>query len=66
MASALSEENPLVQDHPFEWPLGHVTTLPMIKLKNNPGDAFHYSNSGAAHLVLLFRKATGERICFHS
>jgi CubicO group peptidase (beta-lactamase class C family) len=60
MASGLGEENPPVQDHPFEWSLGHVTGSPMIKLKHDPRDAFHYSNAGVAHLVLLFRKAAGE------
>ncbi len=32
----------------------------MAKLKNEPGAAFHYSNAGVAHLVLLFRRAAGE------
>ena len=32
----------------------------MVMLKNNPGAAFHYSNAGVAHLVLLFQRATGE------
>jgi CubicO group peptidase (beta-lactamase class C family) len=60
MASGLDVQNPPVQDHPFEWALGHVTGSPMAKLKNDPGAAFHYSNAGVAHLVLLFRHATGE------
>ena len=32
----------------------------MAKLKNDPGAAFHYSNAGVAHLVLLFHRAAGE------
>ena len=60
MVSGLSEENPPVQNHPFEWALGHVANSPMTKLKNNPGAAFHYSNAGVAHLVLLFHRAAGE------
>jgi CubicO group peptidase (beta-lactamase class C family) len=60
MASGLDVQNPPVQDRPFEWALGHVAGSPMAKLQNTPGAAFHYSNAGVAHLVLLFRQATGE------
>jgi CubicO group peptidase (beta-lactamase class C family) len=60
MASGLSEENPPVKDHPFEWALGHVSGSPMARLKNDPGTAFHYSNAGVAHLVLVFQRAQGE------
>ena len=60
MASGLDVQNPPVQDHPFEWALGHVAGSPMAKLKNDPGGAFHYSNAGVAHLVLLFKQAAGE------
>ncbi len=60
MASGLDAQNPPVQDHPFEWALGHVTDSPMAKLRNDPGAAFHYSNAGVAHLALLFRNAAGE------
>jgi CubicO group peptidase (beta-lactamase class C family) len=60
MASGLSEENPPVKDHPFEWALGHVASSPMASLKNDPGAAFHYSNAGVAHLVLVFQRAAGE------
>jgi len=60
MASGLSEANPPPKDHPFEWALGHVATSPMVKLKTSPGTAFHYSNAGVAHLVLLFHHAAGE------
>jgi CubicO group peptidase (beta-lactamase class C family) len=60
MASGLDVQNPPVQDHPFEWALGHVAGSPMAMLKNEPGAAFHYSNAGVAHLVLLFKQATGE------
>ena len=45
---------------PFEWALGHVEGSPFAKLKNDPGKAFHYSNAGVAHLVLVFHRATGE------
>jgi CubicO group peptidase (beta-lactamase class C family) len=58
MASGLSEENP-PQKQPFEWALGHVEDSPMAKLRNDPGTAFHYSNAGVAHLVLLFHHAQG-------
>jgi CubicO group peptidase (beta-lactamase class C family) len=69
MASGLGEENPT--DPPgknrpfepegkvFEWFLGHVDGSPMAKLKDSPGKAFHYSNAGVAHLVLLFNRAAG-------
>jgi CubicO group peptidase (beta-lactamase class C family) len=60
MASGLSEENPPIEDHPFEWALGHVKGSPMARLKNDPGTAFHYSNAGVAHLVLVFQRAAGE------
>ena len=60
MASGLDVQNPPEKDHPFEWSLGHVESSPMVKLKNAPGAAFHYSNAGVAHLVLLFHRATGE------
>jgi CubicO group peptidase (beta-lactamase class C family) len=60
MLSGLGEENPPVKDHPFEWALGHVAGSPLAKLKNDPGTAFHYSNAGVAHLVLLFHGAQGE------
>ena len=60
MASGLDTQNPPVSDHPFEWALGHVAGSPMAKLMNEPGAAFHYSNAGVAHLVLLFHQAAGE------
>ena len=60
MASGLDTQNPPENDHPFEWALGHVAGSPMITLKNDPGTAFHYSNAGVAHLVLVFRRAMGE------
>jgi CubicO group peptidase (beta-lactamase class C family) len=60
MASGLDTQNPPVEDHPFEWALGHVAGSPMVKLMNDPGAAFHYSNAGVAHLVLLFNRAAGE------
>ena len=60
MASGLDVQNPPEKDHPFEWALGQVAGSPMVKLKNDPGAAFHYSNAGVAHLVLVFHRATGE------
>ena len=60
MASGLDTQNPPVEDHPFEWALGHIHGSPMAKLMNDPGGAFHYSNAGVAHLVLLFHHAAGE------
>ena len=70
MASGLGEENPPdppgstkpfePKGKPFEWFLGHVEGSPMAKLKTDPGKAFHYSNAGVAHLVLLFHRATGS------
>jgi CubicO group peptidase (beta-lactamase class C family) len=60
MASGLDTQNPPENDHPFEWSLGHIARSPMVKLMNNPGAAFHYSNAGVAHLVLVFQRAMGE------
>jgi CubicO group peptidase (beta-lactamase class C family) len=68
MASGMGEENPpdppgsppfIPRDKPFEWFLGHVDGSPVAKLKDDPGKAFHYSNAGVSHLVLLFHRATG-------
>ncbi len=69
MASGLGEANPpdppaaktpfVPKGKPFEWLLGHVAGSPMAKLKDDPGKAFHYSNAGVAHLVLLFHRSTG-------
>ena len=58
MASGLGEE-PVPKEKPFEYALGHVEGSPFAKLKDEPGKAFHYSNAGVAHLVLLFRRAAG-------
>ena len=70
MVSGLGDENPPdppggkspfePKEKPFEWFLGHVEASPMAKLKTDPGKAFHYSNAGVAHLVLLFHRATGS------
>jgi CubicO group peptidase (beta-lactamase class C family) len=60
MASGLDVQNPPQKDHPFEWALGHVDGSPMARLINDPGAAFHYSNAGVAHLVLVFHRAAGE------
>ena len=61
MTAGLSEENPPM-DKPFEWSLGHVEGSPMAKLKNEPGEAFHYSNAGVSHLVLVFNRAAKEDV----
>jgi CubicO group peptidase (beta-lactamase class C family) len=34
----------------------------MVKLKHDPGEAFHYSNAGVAHLILAFHRATGTDV----
>ena len=43
----------------FEQALGHAEGSEWAKLKAEPGKMFNYSNAGVAHLVLLFRHATG-------
>jgi CubicO group peptidase (beta-lactamase class C family) len=81
MVSGFGDENPPdppggkspfePKGKPFEWCLGHIEGSPMAKLKADPGKAFHYSNAGVAHLVLLVHRATGsdlytfikERLC---
>ena len=60
MASGLGEEAIPEKDAPFEYSLGHVEKSPFAKLKSDPGEKFHYSNAGVAHLVLLFHHATGQ------
>ena len=70
MVSGFGDENPPdppggkspfePKGKPFEWCLGHIEGSPMAKLKTDPGKAFHYSNAGVAHLVLLFHRATGS------
>jgi CubicO group peptidase (beta-lactamase class C family) len=59
MTSGLGPE-PVPQDkRPFEWALGHADGSPFARLKADPGEKFHYSNAGVAHLVLAFRHAAG-------
>lgn len=60
MTSGLDVQGPPVDDHPFEWALGHVDASPMRTLLADPGTTFHYSNAGVAHLVLVFNRAAGE------
>lgn len=60
MTSGLTEEQLPRNDRPFEWALGRVEDSPMRRLAADPGAAFHYSNAGVAHLVLVFRRAAGE------
>ncbi len=59
MASGLGGENPPAEA-PFEWSLGKVEKSPMAALKGDPGAVFNYSNSGVAHLVLVFNRAAGK------
>ncbi len=70
MVSGFGDENPPdppggkspfePKGKPFESCLGHIEGSPMAKLKSHPGKAFHYSNAGVAHLVLLFHRSTGS------
>jgi CubicO group peptidase (beta-lactamase class C family) len=69
MVSGYGDENPPdppggspfePKGKPFQWFLGHIEGSPMAKLKADPGQAFHYSNAGVAHLVLLAHRATGS------
>jgi CubicO group peptidase (beta-lactamase class C family) len=45
---------------PFEWALGKVPGSPEQTLKGTPGSVFNYSNSGVAHLVLIFNRVAGR------
>ena len=61
MASGLGEENVKWDEvAAFETALGHTADSPFKKLKSDPGAAFHYSNAGVAHLVLLFNHVAGK------
>jgi CubicO group peptidase (beta-lactamase class C family) len=59
MLSGLGPE-PVPQQAPFEYALGHVEGSPFAKLKGDPGTVFNYSNAGVAHLVLIFNRAAGR------
>ena len=59
MTSGIGSEN-VPAKAPFESALGLTEKSPFAKLKSEPGKAFHYSNAGVAHLVLVFHKAAGK------
>jgi CubicO group peptidase (beta-lactamase class C family) len=60
MASGVGPEPLPTETEPFEIALGKTANSPFAKLKAEPGEAFHYSNAGVAHLVLLFNRAAGK------
>jgi CubicO group peptidase (beta-lactamase class C family) len=59
MASGIGGEALPVEPEPFEVALGKTEKSPFARLKAEPGEQFNYSNAGVAHLVLLFKRATG-------
>ncbi len=59
MASGIGPE-PVPMQAPFETSLGKTDKSPFARLKADPGTAFYYSNAGVAHLVLLFKNASGR------
>jgi CubicO group peptidase (beta-lactamase class C family) len=59
MLSGIGPE-PVPAEAPFETALGKTDKSPFAKLKADPGTAFNYSNAGVAHLVLLFKNASGK------
>ncbi len=59
MASGIGSENLPTDKEPFEIALGKADMSPFAKLKGEPGEVFNYSNAGVAHLVLLFKRASG-------
>lgn len=59
MVSGIGSEA-VPMEAPFEWSLGKDEKSPFAKLKGEPGTVFNYSNAGVAHLVLVFKKASGE------
>jgi CubicO group peptidase (beta-lactamase class C family) len=60
MTSGLGTEPVPTEVEPFEIALGKTEKSPFRKLKTDPGEAFHYSNAGVAHLVLLFKHVAGR------
>jgi len=60
MASGIGSEPLPSEVEPFEIALGKTDKSPFAKLKADPGEQFHYSNAGVAHLVLLFNRAAGK------
>jgi CubicO group peptidase (beta-lactamase class C family) len=59
MASGVGSEALAADTEPFEIALGKTEKSPFAKLKGEPGEVFNYSNAGVAHLVLLFKRASG-------
>src|SRR5262245_8273485 len=59
MTSGLGAEQPEGKE-PFESALGKTEKSPLAKLKGDPGKTFNYSNSGVAHMVLIFQHAAGK------
>ncbi|MCE9530223.1 MAG: beta-lactamase family protein [Planctomycetes bacterium] len=59
MASGIGSENLPSDVDPFEIALGKTEKSPFAMLKSEPGEKFYYSNAGVAHLVLLFKRASG-------
>jgi CubicO group peptidase (beta-lactamase class C family) len=60
MASGIGPEALPTDIEPFEIALGKTEKSPFAMLKSAPGEKFAYSNAGVAHLVLVFRKASGQ------
>jgi CubicO group peptidase (beta-lactamase class C family)/lysophospholipase L1-like esterase len=63
MASGIGPEGLSTEVEPFEIALGKADQSPFAQLKSAPGEKFYYSNAGVAHLVLLFRRASGQDLC---
>lgn len=59
MTSGIGPESLPTDVQPFEIALGMTEKSPFAKLKSEPGEKFHYSNAGVAHLVLVFKRAAG-------
>jgi CubicO group peptidase (beta-lactamase class C family) len=59
MTSGLGVES-VPAEKPFEIALGKTEKSVFAQLKSEPGEKFHYSNAGVAHLVLLFKNVMGE------
>jgi CubicO group peptidase (beta-lactamase class C family) len=62
MASGIADPKMggLGNDAPFENALGKTEKSPFAKLDADPGTKFNYSNGGVAHLVLVFKNASGK------
>lgn len=60
MASGIGSEQLPADLEPFEIALGKTDKSPFAMLKAEAGEKFNYSNAGVAHLVLLFKRASGQ------